>query len=187
MAANCRQRERQTLWRKFSDVRNAGSDGTTPPPSSTKRNVKAWGRKLELYQSCVAMLGAGLWGYVVLCSDVPWGGSRFTYCMLTNSRGKIFVEEEEVPPLSTQFILLFIDFLFWGNNSTSGSIAGFIKLQCPSAGWLVVWEAFPSFEIVRLTPTGTPWSCQSTFQLGSWLRLAVNCQTCITWKALHRF
>lgn len=62
------------------------------------------------------MLGAGRWVYVVLYSYVPRGGSRFTYCKLTNSRRKIFAVV--VPTLSIQFISSHInDFLFGGNKS----------------------------------------------------------------------
>lgn len=77
--------------------------------------------------------------------------------------------------------------------STSGSIPGFIKLKRPLVGWLAVWLAFPSFLFHSsnspLAPTGRPWGChRAHFSWGgSWLLLAANCQTCITWKVLHRF
>lgn len=136
-------------------------------PSSGKRKIKpvCGNKKIESCQSGVAMLGAGLWTHVVLCGYVPWGGSRFTYCMLTNSGRKIFVAV--VPPLSSQFISshTLIHFLFWGNNSPLQD--RFLVLSSWNAHWwvggLIVWLVFPSFlflfGIVRLAPTGRPWGC----------------------------
>lgn len=135
----------------------------------------------------------GFGGRVVLCSYVPWGGSRFTYCMLTNSGEEDICCSSPTTLHSIHFIPYSYPFPLLGKQlSTSGSIPGFIKLKRPLVRWLAVWLAFPSFlflfGIIRLAPTGRPWGChRAHFSWGRWLLLAAFCQTCITWKVLHRF
>lgn len=48
-----------------------------------------WRKTWESCLSCVAMLVAGrCWDHVVLCSYVPRGRSRFTYCIVYKQRGE---------------------------------------------------------------------------------------------------
>lgn len=61
----------------LSDIRNAGSDRTTAitlfhkeKDLSLHEGGKKSKTKIDSCQSCVAMLGAGLWSHVVLCSCV---------------------------------------------------------------------------------------------------------------------
>ena len=76
MSVNCQQREQQEIANKhtvgLSEIRNAGSNRTTTITLCQKeKDLACMRRKIESCQSCVAMLGAGLWGHVVLCSYVP--------------------------------------------------------------------------------------------------------------------
>lgn len=105
----------------------------------------------------------GLWSHVVLCRYVPWGGARFTYCMLTNSG------EEDIccSSSTTHFIpsiphSLSVSSLGGNNSPPQDRLPGFIKLKRPIGGLVgrpFGWPFFlfvPFFGIVRLAPTGRP-------------------------------
>lgn len=149
---------------------------------------------MESCLSCVAMLVAGRWDHVVLCSYVPRGGSRFTYCIVYKQREEDICCSSSTTLHSIHFIhYSYPDPLLGKQLSSSGAISWFYQAERPSwgegesDGWLVsilfvpFWKSPLSAhrEALRLP--------QSTFQLGSWLLLAPKSQTCITWKVLHRF
>lgn len=92
---------------------------------------------MESCLSCVAMLVAGLWVHVVLCSYVPRGRSRFTYCMFTNSRRKTFAAA--VPPLSTHsFQPILLSISSFGETTLHLRIdSWFYQVETPFGGWLV--------------------------------------------------
>lgn len=116
---------------------------------------------MESYQSCVAMLGAGLWGS---CRAVQLCSLRRVLIYLLHA----YKQWEEDICRSSSTTLHSIHFIPYSypfpllvkQLSTSGSISGLIKLKRPLAGWLAVWLTFPSFlflfGIVRLPPTGRP-------------------------------
>lgn len=125
------------------------------------------------------------------------GLDLLTACLQTVGR-KTFAAV--VPPLSTQFISshTLIHFLLLGGGkqlSTFRIDSWFYQAETPHwVGWVgrsLGWR-FPSFlfhfGIVRLAPTGRPWGChRAHFSWEAGPLLAANCQTCITWKVLHRF
>lgn len=113
--------------------------GPTEPqlsPASRKRKITLYQkhnilRKLASCQSCVVVVvGAGLWTHVVLCSYVSRGGSRFTYCMLTNSEEEDICCSSSTTLHSIHFIQYSYPFPLLGKQlATSGSTPGFIKLK----------------------------------------------------------
>lgn len=131
-----------------------------------------------------------LWGHVVLCSYDSRGGSRFTYCMLTNREEDICCSSSTTLH-SIQLIPHSYPFPLLGETTRHlRSHSWFLKLKCPLRFQL----GFPSLLFLFLggksphSARSRPWGChREHFSWGSWLLLAAKSHTCITWKALHRF
>lgn len=173
------KRERLSLYRRGNKKTNK------------KRNKNKQNELMSVLCGDVGCWTLGSCGAVQLCS--PWGGSRFTYCMLYKHWEEDICCSSSTTVHSIHFIPYSYPFPLLGRQlSTSGSIPGFIKLKRPLVG---VGGARPfsrpfcsHFGIVRLAPTGRPWGChRAHFSWEAGPLLAANSQTCITWKVLHRF
>lgn len=144
----------------------------------------------------MSVLCADVWcwarcSHVVLCSCNSWGGSRFTYCMLTNREEDICCSSSttrlsiQLIPHSYPFPLL---------EETTRHLRSHSWFWSCNVHWVIaICLGFPSLLFlfgegkVHLVATW-PWGChREHFSWGSWLLLAAKSHTCITWKALHRF
>lgn len=116
------------------------------------------------------------------------GGSRITYCRFNNTRRHLL---QQIPhsPLTSNHPY---SHPVWRREPPPAlrSDSWFYQVGMFIDGWLVGISILLSlfrgkccfsvrWEAVRLP--------LSTVQLGRWPLLAAYCQTCITWKALHRF
>lgn len=129
------------------------------------------------------VLGFGvMWCCAVMFSEE--GLELLTACLQTVGR-KIFAAV--VPPLNS-FHPILLSISSFGETTLHLRIDSWFY-QAETSHWWVGWPfgwRFPSlmflFGIVQLG--GLEAAIEHIF---SWLVLAANCQTCITWKALHRF